>query len=177
MDIDGAERLIDGGIYITVFLSGELGKSHWGLYHHYKVDSVKSAFGEKYVPRGCKYHIKNAGSSDRFIPDHAQTSGVLSSIFLVGLVLIGIVPVQYQTSLDSEIRSSDDSVSTTPDINCQRWVLDTVMRLVSKGFLRNRYTRNEIENEIWQFATRHWDGAWDAQKPRPIEQSRLFGFD
>ncbi|KAG6871513.1 hypothetical protein C0995_003878 [Termitomyces sp. Mi166 len=168
---NGLERLTDGGLYIIVFLGWEPGRSHWGLYHHYNIEWVPSqhSVGQgRYIPRGHKYHIRNAGSDGKFIPDHAPTSGVLNSMYLIGLMLIGVVPRQYQTSLENEIRSFDHLVSITPDMRCRTWTLDTIQRLIAKGFVRNSFSRQEIEDEIQQFTDNNWDGAYRGARPRPI---------
>ncbi|KAH0578115.1 hypothetical protein H2248_012637 [Termitomyces sp. 'cryptogamus'] len=180
MDKSVPSRLVDGGVYVIVFIGPETDLHHWGLYYHYNLDWVSGKDSKRegrYVPRGHKYHIRSMGSIDgKFIPEHAPTSGVLSSMYLIGLILIGIVPIQYQSPLDSEIRSLDNLVGITPNINCQTWVLDIIERLRRAGYVHTDYSRQQIQHEINQFGDKHLSDAYNAVQPRPIVQSALFSF-
>ncbi|KAG5640349.1 hypothetical protein DXG03_009103 [Asterophora parasitica] len=172
--------LEDGDLYVILFLNAAVGDCHWGLYHHYKNEWVPSTTPGspkgRWVPKGHKYHVKNIGTSQNWMADHATTSGVLSSMFLVGLLRIGNVPPTYQQGLDTIMRSLDNSLShhTGEMTYCRTWTMGILSKLVAGGYVRTRYSGPQVFSHIEAFGQQQWAGAANADQPRPIAASPLF---
>lgn len=175
------EPLLQGGVYIALSMTMNQNAWHWGLYHHRDSTAMHHPLRGNYtVHRGMKYHIRNLAHG--WIADHQQTSGLMGSMSLIGVMRIGMVPFgsNAHAALDQIARSVDTTLNTLQGVTCRVWVLHIIGFLITSGVLRPSSPPNvglnavvtAVETEAHQFAQQH--APQQANHPRPIIRSRNF---
>ncbi len=159
-------RLVVGGIYIMVFLRDTPENLYWALYHHLTESS------------GTKYHIKGIGVA--WIADHGTTSGVMRSMYLIGVMRIGYCAPQDYHKVDTIVRSvpTDQAPPGYNSLTCRTWALH-VVRLLGSG--SNDYVRcndiNALEQEVTKWGAENYNSAYVNEQPRPVENSKVCQLD
>jgi hypothetical protein len=174
--------LVPGGLYVFLTMRSDAGDCHWGLYLHHSTHTASIpntntllSPKQRIVHRGKKYHVRNLGEG--YMADHQVVGDMLSTLFLVGLVRIGVIHNDDLPVVDKVITSLDTQVpqlSRGNAIYCRTWVTGTTRALVQQGFLTTSATDGEVWAYIENFGREQWAGAAQAIQPRPIVESLLF---
>jgi hypothetical protein len=109
--------------------------------------------------------------------DHQVVGDMLSTLFLVGLLRIGIIKNDDVSVVDNIITTLDTEVphlSRGNMIYCRTWVTDNTRALVQQGLLTTSATDGEVWAHIENFGKENWAEAAQAIQPRPIVESSLF---
>lgn len=109
--------------------------------------------------------------------DHQVVGDMLSTLFLVGLIRIGVVHDEDLDTADKIIGALDAQVpllSRGNQIYCRTWVTGVIRALVQQGFLKTSATDEQVWEYIENFGKEEWAGAAQAIQPRPIGESTIF---
>ncbi|KAI9655214.1 MAG: hypothetical protein M1831_004924 [Alyxoria varia] len=160
-------KLEPGGLYVVLFLRGDPNPKdefHWGLYLHQNDQG------------GTKYHIKNMASG--WICEHAYTTGVFVSNFLVGLIQIARVPSSQVNYVDTLLRSYDNRLNESW-ITCRTWtfaLLPLLQQRQQNGFrILQCDNLSQLEREIKDWGNANAKAATNNVQPRPFATSNICG--
>ncbi|KAK7676139.1 hypothetical protein QCA50_014924 [Cerrena zonata] len=166
--------LTPGGLYIALFLTSTPGRRrfHWALYHHYSHSEQIDKDGNlRTYNRGHKYHIRSLGEG--WIADHTPESGIMTSAYIIGLVLIGHIDPDIAQNVSQVATRYDGSLNDMAGVTCRVWLKIILQDLLDANLLKLAGSVAQLEEEIYQFGEQGEQDAMNGILPPPIWTSEL----